>query len=541
MPSSQPHRIPADDPTYNHSFSSVTSLKIKLLQEELKAAKAELLSVSDAYFSVKQVLHKERNEASSNRVSSLLSLQTENDLLKDAARRQLVKDNKLESAILDKISELAQANESLQHRNQEIALSTYNKRFVVEFSEKFSAYKVNNEFFNSLVRYISDLTHFDYVYVGIAELNSDHVFDIHTIAMTAFGRMRDNLVFPQYGGPCEQVLNGKTYDYPESCSTLFPDDKILHRLKVEGFAAYPLLSTEGHPAGLIAVMHQKPIEEPQLISSILKIVAKRAEMELERIKYEKSLQKSNEALLQKNEELEKKNAQLETYAFVSSHDLQEPLRKIQVFISRIFKEETHLLPKSQYYFNRIQGAAKRMQMLIDDLLTYTRVTSVEQLTEKVDLRVIVEEVIEELQDTIEEKKAIVEHDILCECVVVRFQFKQLLHNFIGNSLKFSQVQPPPHITIKANLVDGSQLSGNEFSNDIIYCQLTITDNGIGFDEQYKERIFELFQRLHSKEPYEGTGLGLAIAKRIVENLHGTISVRSEVDKGTCFTICFPAG
>lgn len=541
MPSPPPLLVPADESAYKHAFSPATSLKIKTLQEELKAVKAELLSVSDAYFSVKQVLHKERNEASSNQVSSLLSLQTENDLLKDAARRQLLKDTKLESAILDKISELAQANESLQHKNQEIALSTYNKRFIVEFSEKFSAYKVNNEFFNSLVRYISDLTHFDYVFVGMAEPNKDQTTDIHTIAMTAFGRMRDNIVFPLIGSPCEQVLSGTNYDYPASCNALFPDDKILRRLKVEGFAAWPLLSTDGHPAGLIALMHRKPIEEPKLISSILKIVAKRAEMELERMKYEKNLQQSNEALLRKNEELEKKNDQLQTYAFVSSHDLQEPLRKIQVFTSRIINEEPLLSPKSQDYFGRIQGAAKRMQMFIEDLLTYSRITSVEQLLVKVDLKPILEEVKEELRESIEEKKAIIEHDVLCECVIVPFQFKQLLHNLIGNSLKFSQVQQPPHIIIKASVVKGSELPGNEFSDDVLYCRLTVADNGIGFEEQYKERIFGLFQRLHSKEAYEGTGLGLAIAKRVVENLHGTLSVRIEVDRGTCFTICFPAG
>ncbi len=516
-----------------------TNALIKQLQEKLKAAEGKLLTVSNAYLSVKEVLNKERNEASANRVSSLMRLQTENNLLREAAHKQLDKDERLESVILEKVRELAQANESLQRSNQELVLSTYNKRFLLEFSEKFSDYKVKNEFFNSLVSYISDLTHFDYVFVGMTETDSNHSVDIQTIAITAFGQLIDNILFPVYDGPCEQVICGNAFDCPELCRAVFPNDQTLNRLNVEGFAGYPLFNMDGNPTGLIAVMHNKQIEEPHLISSILKIVAKRAEMELERIKHEKNLLKSNQALLQKNEELEKKNEQLQTYTFVSSHDLQEPLRKIHLFIDRIFNDSPLLSAKSKDYFNRIQIAAKRMQMLIEDLLTYSRVTSMEQLLVKVDLRVILEEVERELQETILEKKAVIEHDQLCECTIVPFQFKQLLHNLLGNSLKFSQAGQAPHITIKGSLISGNQLSGEMYPAETTYCRLTVTDNGIGFDEQYNERIFGLFQRLHSKEAYEGTGLGLAIAKKVVENLRGTISVSSEVNKGSCFTIYFP--
>ena len=517
-----------------------TNALIKQLQEKLKATEGELLTVSNAFLSVKEVLNKERNEASANRVSSLLRLQTENNLLREAAHKQLDNDERLESVILEKVRELAQANESLQRSNQELVLSTYNKRFLLEFSEKFSDYKVNNEFFNSLVSYISGLTHLDYVFVGMAETDSNHTVGIQTIAITAFGQLIDNIVFPVYDGPCEQVIRGNAFDCPELCRAVFPNDQTLNRLNVEGFVGYPLFNTDGNPTGLIAVMHKKQIEEPHLISSILKIVAKRAEMELERIKQEKNLLKSNQALLQKNEELEKKNEQLQTYTFVSSHDLQEPLRKIHLFIDRIFNDSPLLSAKSQDYFNRIQTAAKRMQMLIEDLLTYSRVTSMEQLLVKADLRVILEEVKQELQETILEKKAVVVHDQLCECTVIPFQFKQLLHNLLGNSLKFSQAGLTPHITVKGSLIAGNQLSGEMYAAETTYCRLTVTDNGIGFDEQYNERIFGLFQRLHSKEAYEGTGLGLAIAKKVVENLRGTISVSSEVNKGSCFTVYFPA-
>ena len=187
-----------------------------------------------------------------------------------------------------------------------------------------------------------------------------------------------------------------------------------------------------------------------------------------------------------------------------------------------------------------------MQTLIEDLLTYSHTSVAERKIEITDLGIIVEEVKNELAETIFEKNAVIEADQLCEARVDASQFQQLMHNLVANSLKFSKPGVPPHIIIKSKISKGTQLQNKNpslpagrLSPEKDYCHISFIDNGIGFDPQYQDKIFEVFQRLHSKESYAGTGIGLAIVKKIVESLNGSITATGELNKGATFDIYIP--
>ncbi len=251
--------------------------------------------------------------------------------------------------------------------------------------------------------------------------------------------------------------------------------------------------------------------------------------------------KSEEDIKTKAAELEKMNKELQSFAYISSHDLQEPLRKIQTFATRITeKEDKNLSDSGKEMFGRMQLAAKQMQTLIDDLLAYSRTAVAERNREKTDLHKIIEEVKEDLIEDIKEKHATIEATELGHADIIPFQFRQMMHNLIGNSLKFSLPGQPLHITIKSEIAKGEKLNNEKLFPEIKYCHISISDNGIGFEQQYSERIFEVFQRLHGKSEYNGTGIGLSIVKKIVENHEGIITAQSELGKGARFDIFIPA-
>ena len=257
---------------------------------------------------------------------------------------------------------------------------------------------------------------------------------------------------------------------------------------------------------------------------------------------------ANKELVFQNEEKEKRaaelgiaNKELESFTYISSHDLQEPLRKIQIFATRLIADESkNLSDKGKKYVLRMQDAANRMQVLITDLLAYSRTTTSERKFETTDLNTIIESVKKDFAETIAEKKAIIKVNEMCDADIIPFQFRQLMHNIIGNALKFSKPDLPPQILIKNRIIKGSKVNNQKLLSEKEYCHITITDNGIGFEPQYKDHIFELFKRLHDKEKITGTGIGLTIVKRIVENHNGVIVATSELNKGATFDIYIPS-
>jgi PAS domain S-box-containing protein len=260
----------------------------------------------------------------------------------------------------------------------------------------------------------------------------------------------------------------------------------------------------------------------------------------ERKAIEEMLKFNARELEQKNRELDAMNQELASFAYVSSHDLQEPLRKIQTFATRIVETEFESLsPKAKDYFGRMQNAATRMQRLIEDLLTYSRTNTGEKTFEIVNLNDLVAEVRNDLKEMIESKQAVIKIDTLPTLNIIKFQFAQLLTNILSNALKFSKADVAPQIELKYSVVKAEQIADNGGKAKGAYHRIAIKDNGIGFEPEHKQKIFEVFQRLHGRSEYSGTGIGLAICKKIVDNHGGIINAESELDQGATFNIYLP--
>ena len=254
----------------------------------------------------------------------------------------------------------------------------------------------------------------------------------------------------------------------------------------------------------------------------------------------RELKEANLSLEEKNATLLIMNKELEAFTYVSSHDMQEPLRKIQTFASHILeKERENLSEKGKDFFRLMQESAERMRQLIHDLLAFSRISADERIFVNSDLQSIIADVQFEFRDEIAAKNAIIEVKSMCNVRIIPFQFRQLMQNLIGNALKFSSPDRPPYITIECKNVKFSEEFSEGMSLHDEYSHITFADNGIGFERKFNNKIFEVFQKLHGKEEYEGTGIGLAIVKKIVDNHDGMITASSEVNRGAKFDIYIP--
>jgi two-component system CheB/CheR fusion protein len=284
-----------------------------------------------------------------------------------------------------------------------------------------------------------------------------------------------------------------------------------------------------------------PLKDEQ--GKILLWIGSKTEIEKQRKqkeKLEEAVEGRTSELKLANEELKKMNKELEAFTYVSSHDLQEPLRKIQTLSDRILeKENQNLSDNGKNYFRLMQNSAQRMQTLIQDLLAFSRLNMADRKFENTDLNIIIEDVKNEFKEAIAEKHAIITVKEICNVKIIPFQFRQLMHNIISNALKFSNPKIPPHITIKSVNIKYTKINIANLTPNKEYCHITISDNGIGFEKEFAEKIFEVFQKLHAKDEYAGTGIGLAIVKKIVENHNGIISATSKINIGTTFDIYIP--
>ncbi len=245
-----------------------------------------------------------------------------------------------------------------------------------------------------------------------------------------------------------------------------------------------------------------------------------------------------EAETRRREELNRSNIELQEFASIASHDLQEPLRKIQTFGNRLktISSET-LTEQGRDYLERMQNAAERMQSLIDDLLTLSRITTRARPFVAVNLVQVTQEVLSDLEVLIQQTHGRVEIGELPYIEADPVQMRQLLQNLIGNALKFHKDQAPPIVKIYGKLLIGDHPAKNAVGVEL--CQILVEDNGIGFDEKYLDRIFNVFQRLHSRSEYAGTGMGLAICRKIAERHGGSITAASTLGQGATFIVTLP--
>jgi signal transduction histidine kinase len=260
---------------------------------------------------------------------------------------------------------------------------------------------------------------------------------------------------------------------------------------------------------------------------------------LDRKASEEKVTELNKKLLSTIEGLEKANKELDRFAFMASHDLQEPLRKIRTFSDRLqVKYKDQLDEDGLLNINRIQKSAIRMEELINDILTFSKLSDQKGLFVNTDLNELLKETLEDLQQTILEKKAELEIGVLPKLDVNPRLMKPLFFNLLSNALKYSRKNIAPVIKISAEDFINGEVNGQATTTGE-YCRIYIKDNGIGFDQQYAEQIFEMFQRLHSQAEYKGNGIGLTLCQQIVEKHNGFISALSKINEGTTFIVSLP--
>ena len=267
-----------------------------------------------------------------------------------------------------------------------------------------------------------------------------------------------------------------------------------------------------------------------------------------------TLQKLNEQQLEKevkhrtlqleeaNKHLQMVNENLNQFAYVASHDLQEPLRKINVFSDLLLKKHAdQLQSRGKYYLEKVSGASKRMSGLIKDLLEYSRLDSAEKTFVRINLNAVIRNIITDYELLIKEKNAHIIVGELCSIEAVPLQMNQLFYNLVGNAIKFSQQNSDPVVNISSRMLSKEEIL--KFPNLVSnweYAEIVVQDNGIGFNQQYAQQIFVIFQRLHSKNEYEGTGIGLALCKKIVDSHYGEIYAKAEEGCGASFHVILPA-
>jgi PAS domain S-box-containing protein len=252
------------------------------------------------------------------------------------------------------------------------------------------------------------------------------------------------------------------------------------------------------------------------------------------------LEEHRNQLAIKNRDLERRNEELMAFNYIASHDLKEPVRKIKLFSNLIGgQDRAHWSPQVTDYINRISSAADHMERLIDALILFSRTSNADRTFESVDLNVLIAEVRFSLLDQVEELNAVIDAGPLPQVRAIPFQVRQLFENLIGNALKYRKTGVPPVVQVGADLVPGFSINEPGSNPEAMYHRISVADNGIGFDQQYAPKVFEVFQRLHTKEAYSGTGIGLAICKKIVQQHDGFITAHSNPGEGTTFYVYFP--
>ncbi len=279
----------------------------------------------------------------------------------------------------------------------------------------------------------------------------------------------------------------------------------------------------------------------RLLAQEQKLVAINKNLELEiheRKVSEEKIKELNHKLLENIERLESANRDLDRFAFMASHDLQEPLRKMLMFSDRLgYKYKDLIDEEGRLFISRIQHAGERMQALIKDILLFSK-TSIEKPTfVDTDLNGILNDVLAEMDLTVKEKDAKIDAETLPSLSVNPVLMRPLFHNLISNAIKYAKKNVQPVVKIYSEF--SASHNGSDQDAKGKYCRIYVEDNGIGFDQKYSEQIFGMFKRLHLHSEFEGTGIGLALCKKIVEEHHGFITARSRVNEGSTFIISLP--
>jgi signal transduction histidine kinase len=413
-----------------------------------------------------------------------------------------------------------------------------------ELARGFASMAIGDKFFKSLAQYLAKALAVDYIFIGELTHEKKHV---RSIAFYAKDRIVDNIEYPLVGSLCEEVVKPNFCAYPSHVQELFPENKALKHFGVDSYVGTPLFDSYGNVLGLIYLMHSKPLDNLTKIESLLGIVAKRAELELEREQHERWLQqanqeleqrvarrtsalsKSEEALAQKMEQLQRMNDDLENFIYTASHDLKSPITNIEglinVLTSKLSKEgwedET-----TRGVLEMIRGSIGRFKGTIADLTQISKISQENgQVNGKVNVADTIEEVLLDMRREMEETGVQLVVAVK-DCPQISFSKKNLksvISNLLSNSIKYRALDRPAHIQVSCH-------------QTLEYIVLSIQDNGLGIDETKKNKIFAMFTRLHTH--VEGSGIGLYMVKKILENAAGRIKVESKVGEGSTFSAYF---
>jgi len=509
------------------SIGAAKDRRIKKLEQELESAKADALEVSQEQEAFTEELQSAHEEV----VSTNEELQTVNEELETSKE------------------EIESANEELTTTNQE--LQTRND--LLNESYEYSEAIVNTMHEPMLVLgkdlRVKSANKAFYKKFGASEEQTEGVL------LYDLGNKQWDI--PALRELLEDIIpkNSHFYNYEVKHTFLHLGEKVMslnaNRIVQKTHREHLILLIISDITEVRQLLLEKELREKELLN---KEIRERSEekLKLEQAVDERTrqLKEANESLEDKNTALLNMNKELEAFTFVSSHDLQEPLRKIQTFAGLLLdKENQNLSEKGKNYFRLMRIAAERMQQLVRDLLAFSHVSAAEREFETTDLNVILEEVKSELNEAIAQKNAVIVMNENCKVKIIPFQFRQLMQNLVGNALKYSRHDIPPQITITCQTIQYNKLEVADLNEKVghpklphlkEYSHINITDNGIGFKKEYSEKIFEVFQKLHGKEEYTGTGIGLAIVKKIVDNHNGIITATGKPNKGASFDIYLPA-
>ena len=396
--------------------------------------------------------------------------------------------------------------------------------FVAQRGWQFSG----EDFFNALAQFLGEKLDMDYVLIDRIEENPDMA---ETVALYAKGALAPNMRYALKGTPCENIMGKRLCVYPHGVQQLFPEDTLLPAMGAESYIGIPLWDSTGKPIGLIAVMGTKPLSDDASVTQLLQLVATRAAAELERKHAEAEIRKLNNELEQRvvdrTAQLEAANSELEAFSYSVSHDLRTPLRAIDGF-SKILLDG--YIDKLDEEGKRLLGVVRdntsRMGQLIDDMLKFSRTGRVELAFSRIDMGNLARAAFEELQPSAGDNKAQLEIGPLPPARGDRAMMHQVFINLFSNAIKFSRGGGTPEIRVGATVNDG----------ETIYF---VRDNGVGFNMQYADKLFGVFQRLHSINEFEGTGIGLAIVKRIITRHGGRVWAEGKINEGATIYFALP--
>jgi PAS domain S-box-containing protein len=425
------------------------------------------------------------------------------------------------------ITEGKRAEEALQREKHALQRLAEEREVVAEIGRTISSSLEIDKVYESFAREVTKVVPFDRIGINIIYPKRRTTSTAYITGAEIPGR-RAGDVLPLAGSLTGEVMRTRSSQLLQTedidgMGARFPALLPTFQAGFRSLMAVPLISKD-RVIGVLHLRSFKPKAYSQADVNLAESIGAQIAGAIANAQLYAEHKRAEEELGRKARELTRSNAELEQFAYVASHDLQEPLRKIQAFGDRLKTHCHHALDeRGRDYLQRMQNAARRMQSLINDLLTFSRVTTRGQPFVPVNLTEVAEEVVSDLEAHIQRTGGRVEVGDLPTIEADPVQERQLLQNLIDNGLKFHRPEEAPVVKVNGKLLDDR-------------CEITVQDNGIGFDEKYLDRIFTIFQRLHARFEYEGTGVGLALCRKIAERHGGNITAQSTPGKGATFIV-----